>query len=79
MSAALAMLLFCNYSEQYSQNRIFDAFFLLIQAASPKKYERMLLQMQAFDDIRSYFMALNRYISFFIASSAACLAASNPL
>lgn len=25
MSAALAMLLFCNYSEQYSQNRIFDA------------------------------------------------------
>lgn len=27
MSAALAMLVFCNYSEQYSQNRIFDAFF----------------------------------------------------
>lgn len=44
MSAALAMLLFCNYSEQYSQNRIFDAFFLLIQAASPKKYERMFVE-----------------------------------
>lgn len=44
MSAALAMLVFCNYSEQYSQNRIFDAFFLLIQAASPKKYERMFVE-----------------------------------
>ena len=48
MSAALAMLVFCNYSEQYSQNRIFDAFFLLIQAASPKKYERMLLIVTLF-------------------------------
>ena len=37
MSAALAMLLFCNYSEQYSQNRIFDAFLLLIEATSPNK------------------------------------------
>ena len=62
MSAALAMLVFCNYSEQYSQNRIFDAFFLLIQAASPKKYERMLLQMQAFDvPVSMIFMALNSY------------------
>ena len=79
MSAALAMLVFCNYSEQYSQNRIFDAFFLLIQAASPKKYERMLLQMQAFDEHPLIFHGSESLNYFFIASSAACLAASNTL
>ena len=79
MSAALAMLLFCNYSEQYSQNRIFDAFFLLIQAASPKKYERMLLQMQAFDEHPLIFLVSESLLYFFKASSAACMASSYPL
>ena len=79
MSAALAMLVFCNYSEQYSQNRIFDAFFLLIQAASPKKYERMLLQMQAFDEHPLIFHGPESLHYFFKASSSACLAASNTL
>ena len=40
MSAALAMLLFCNYSEQYSQNRIFDA----------QTVDKTLLEMYALSD-----------------------------
>ena len=59
--------------------RIFDAFFLLIQAASPKKYERMLLQMQAFDEHPLIFHGSESLHYFFKASSAAWLAASNPL
>ena len=79
MSAALAMLVFCNYSEQYSQNRIFDALLLLIVATSPNQYCLHFLQMQAFDEHPLIFHGSESLHYFFIASSAACLAASNPL
>ena len=78
MSAALARLLFCNYSEQYRKIAS-SMLFLLIQAASPKKYERMLLQMQAFDEHPLIFHGPESLHYFFKASSAACLAASNTL
>ena len=75
MSAALAMLLFCNYSEQYrkiaSSMLSFCSYKLLRQ--------RMLLQMQAFDEHPLIFHGPESLHYFFKASSAACLAASNTL
>ena len=43
-----------------SQNRLFEALLLLIEACSPKNYCHMLLQMPAFDEYPARFMALHR-------------------
>lgn len=64
MSAALAMLLFCNYSEQYSQNRIFDAFFCSYKLLRQRNMSGCSYKCKHSTNIRSYFMALNRYIIF---------------
>ena len=58
MSAALAMLVFCNYSEQYSQNRIFDASILLMWLP---RHIKLLFCLNASIHRKQFCMALNSY------------------
>lgn len=79
MSAALAMLLFCNYSEQYRKIASSMLSFAHTSCFAKEILAGMLLQMQAFDEHPLIFHGPESLHYFFKASSAACLAASNTL
>ena len=64
MSAALAMLLFCNYSEQYRKIASSMLSFCSYKLLRQRNMSGCSYKCKHSTNIRSYFMALNRYIIF---------------